>query len=116
MATINTYDLATSEPIVETTLTASDDAVVSLNKANIALIVTNDTGGDLTLNIVGAGVSNAYRCPGVGSIDLTAGAQATATDAAVTKINLSPEITKYLGDGTLTITGGTGATAYIIQS
>lgn len=116
MATINTYKLGTSELIVPVTLTASDDAVVSLNSVNVSLIVENSTGGDLTLTIVGANASANYNCPGVGTIDLTTGVQALAVDAATTKINLAPEIKKYLGDGNLTITGGTGGVAYIIES
>lgn len=112
MAALNSYDFTTEEVIVPVTLTASDTAVVDLQK-KATLLVFNDTAGSLDITVVGDTATSTV-CDGVGSIDLTGGKTFTAGIGETFKFPLNSTYQKWLGDGNLTITGGTGATAYIL--
>ena len=116
MATVTTYQLLAEEEVTAVTMTASDDAEIDLNKTAV-LIVENSTGGDLTLNVSSANVTT-IDIDGVGTIDLSGGKDFTLTDGAIEKIPFIPKYKKYVdGDsGTIALTGGTGATAYILQA
>jgi hypothetical protein len=113
MAVLNKYTFLTEEVIFPVTLTASDTAVVSLNKKS-ALIVENSTGGPLTINIKGD-TATSKVCEGIGSVDLTGGKPFSIADTETKKFPLNATYQAWLGDGNVTITGGTGATAYILE-
>ena len=111
MATIPVVKFGEEGAIVPVTLTGTDDATVSL-QTGASLIFTNTTGGQLDLVITSDATSTV--CPGVGSIDLSGGAQFAIPDATTALIPLNPNYQKWLGNGVLTIAGGTGGVAYII--
>ena len=114
MATVLAYNLLYEGVIVPATLTGTDDAVYVIGNSG-AMIVENSTGGDLTINVQGAGATT-VRCKGVGDIDLSGGKDFVVTDGTTARLNFVPLNQSWLGDGNLTITGGTGAKAYILYS
>lgn len=114
MALIETQDFSKEGPILATTMTASDTAIVGVKNKRSTLIIDNSTGGDLTINIVGNTATFA-NCSGIGEIDLTGGVSVTVVDGDLIKFPLNPYYKQWLGDGNLTITGGTGAVAYILE-
>lgn len=113
MALILNTKLDTDGVIAVTTLGASDTAVVDLAKKT-TLVVNNITAGALTLNVVGD-TATSTECAGVGVIDLTGGVTAAIGVGEVYNLPLNPAIQKWLGDGNITITGGDGAEAYILE-
>jgi len=113
MAVLNKYAFLAEEIIVPVTLAASDTAEVTLSKKT-ALVVVNATGGPLTINVKGDTATTA-TCDGLGSIDLTGGKDFTVADGETFKFPLNATYQKWLGDGNITITGGTGAEAYILE-
>lgn len=114
MAVVNKYTFNNDDVIVPLTLGASDTAVVSTSKTSV-IIVTNDTAGALTLNIKGD-TATSVDCPGVGDIDLTGGLDVLVGIGETRKYRLSEARKAWLGDGNITLTGATGATAYIIET
>lgn len=113
MATVTVYDFVTEEQIVPVTLTASDDASLSLSKKS-HIIIDNITAGALTVNILGD-TATSIECNGVGTIDLSGGKDFSIPTGEVHKIPLNPYYQEWIQSGAITITGGTGATAYIIE-
>jgi hypothetical protein len=113
MATLNKYTFGAEAAIVPVTLTASDDAIVDLSKKT-TLVVFNGTAGSLDINVVGDTATSA-TCSGIGSIDLTGGKTFTVGIGATFQFPLNTKYKEWLGDGNLTITGGTGAEAYILE-
>lgn len=82
------------------------------------LVVDNGETGAITVNILGAGVTD-HDCANVGTIDLSGGKDITCTNGEVTNIQLN-QISAYFGalgnEVTFTITGATGlSTAYIAK-
>lgn len=113
MAVLNKYKLRVEEKITPVTLTASDTVKVSLTLGSV-LFIDNVTAGTLSLNIKGD-TATTTECPGVGTIALSLGHSYSVPAGEVHKVPLNPQIQKWLGDGNLTITGGDGAEAYIIE-
>ena len=115
MATVTAYDvrLLGRQAITPTTLTADDDFV--LNTRQQVLVVSNTTGGDLTINILGDQATT-VACPGVGNVDVSGGFDALVSDGQTIYIPIN-SIRSYLSDTTNqpNITGGTGLAAYILE-
>lgn len=97
--------------VTPTTLTASDAFVYVPGSL---LVIQNDTAGTIQPTIDGDGASSALEIEGAGTKDLSSGYQwaATVADGDTTIIPLDT-IKKYLV-GTITMTGASGAKAYII--
>jgi len=113
MAVINKYKFSTEEVITPIILGASDTVQVTLTSSS-SLFVQNDTGGPLTVNVLGD-TATEFNCPGVGFIDLTGGKDFTVADGELYKFPLNTTYKEWLGDGNLTITGGDLATAYVLE-
>jgi hypothetical protein len=113
MAVISNYGFLTEEVIVPLVLGASDTAVVDLSKKS-NLIVRNDTAGILSLVVIGD-TATTTNCSGVGDIDLTGGLTFDVGIGETYKFPLNATYKDWLGDGTLTITGGDAAEAYILE-
>lgn len=97
--------------IVKTTLTASD--TLTYDQANNpTLFVENDTASPVSLVIDGADAAS-FAPGGIGAaIDLTTGFAMTIPVGETHAIELR-NIQRYL-KGVVTVTGGTGAKAYIV--
>jgi len=103
---------AGANAVTETTLGASDTLVYSPAR-NPILILNNATGGALTPNIDGAG-GTTVPVTGVGNVSVASGYTCPSIAAgAVVAISLR-SIAEYLR-GTVTITGGTGIKASILE-
>jgi len=96
-----------------TTLGASDTFTYKQG-TNATLILNNVSGGPLTPLIVGDGAPSAYPVNGAGTIDLTGGELlASIPDGDEVAIKLDT-IALYL-EGVITLTGGTGIKASLLQ-
>lgn len=113
MAIVESFEFGKEGTITATTLTASDVAVVNLSR-KATLIINNVTAGALTVNIVGD-TATTKVCAGIGEIDLTDGIDAAVGIGEVYRLPLNSERQYWLGDGNITITGGDGAEAYILE-
>jgi hypothetical protein len=110
--TKTSIESAGATTVTETTLGASDTLVYSPAR-NPILILNNATAGALTPNIDGAG-GTAVSVAGIGSVSVASGYTAPSIAAgAVVAIPLR-SIAEYLR-GTVTITGGTGIKASILE-
>ncbi len=98
--------------LTKTTLGASDTFAYT-NGVTKYLILDNVTAGALTPNIDGDGGTTAYLS-GVGSVDISGGYTFGSIAAGETKIIDLDQIKSYL-QGTITVTGGTGIEAAIIE-
>ena len=99
-------------PVVKTVLGASDTLAFTPGQSQ-TLIIENDTGAPVTVVIDGADAVQ-FVPGGIGSaVDLTAGFQVTIPDGAGRAVALK-NIQRYLS-GVVTVTGGDGATAYILS-
>ena len=113
MAIIESYEFRKEGPITPTVLSASDTALVNLNKST-TLVVLNDTGGPLAINVKGDTATD-VDCAGVGEIDLSGGITFDVLDGETYKLPLNTKYQKWLGDGNITVTGGDLALAYILE-
>lgn len=104
---------AGSRVITETTLNGTDSFTFNPTKHPI-MILKNTTAGPLTATFVGS-TATTVSFDGVPSVTVSAG-YATTAIAATTGIVAVPlnSIKEYLR-GTLTITGGTGLTATLLE-
>lgn len=99
-------------PVVKTVLGASDTLVYTLGQIQ-TLVLENDTGASLTVVIDGDGATS-FVPGGTGApIDLSAGFSVTIPDGATRAVTLK-NIQRFLS-GVITVTGGAGATAYVIS-
>lgn len=99
-------------PVVKTVLSASDTLVYTLGQIQ-TLVLENDTGASLTVVIDGDGATS-FVPGGTGApIDLSAGFSVTIPDGATRVVTLK-NIQRFLS-GVITVTGGAGATAYVIS-
>lgn len=103
---------AGSRAVVRTTLGASDTLTYTPGKKAI-LILDNVTGGTLTPNIDGAAAST-VPVAGVGTIDISAGYSVGAIVAGACAAIPLDSISSYLS-GVITVTGGTGIKASILE-
>jgi len=104
---------AGSRVITETTLNGTDSFTFNPTK-NPIMILKNTTAGPLTATFVGS-TATTVSFDGVPSVSVAAG-YATTAIAATTGVVAVPlnSIKEYLR-GTLTITGGTGLTATLLE-
>lgn len=98
--------------VTVTTLGASDTFVFNRNKS-ATLILNNVTGGPLTPNIDGDGGGN-FPAPGLGTVDVSGGLTLDAIAAGATVAIPLDSISAYL-QGTITVTGGTGIEASLLE-
>jgi hypothetical protein len=101
-----------SRAITRTTLTASDTFTYSEGNGEI-LVFQNDTAGALTLTIDGDGANAAFPVAGVGTINLSTGFSTGSVPAGELRAIPLDTIKEYLR-GTIAVTGGSGAKAYIL--
>jgi len=104
---------AGSRVITETTLNGTDSFAFNTTK-NPVMILKNTTGAPITATFVGS-TATTVSFDGVPSVSVAAG-YATTAIAATTGVVAVPlnSIKEYLR-GTLTITGGTGLTATLLE-
>lgn len=107
MAELTFTNINQLDPVViaEQTLTASDTFTFT-NTSRTYLQVNNATGGDLTITITGTGLPVDVSVGGYGKATFT-DIQLTVADNTVQTLNLSNRI--QMLQGTVTVTGGTGA-------
>lgn len=100
------------------TLTASDSFTFVPN-TNQVLELHNTTGAPITAVIKGSAPSAAYAVPNAGTttVDLTTGFSVTVPATTGAKYVQLDAIAAYLaGNGTVTITGATGALAVLLSN
>lgn len=98
--------------ITRTTLGASDTFVYTPGVTKY-LVIDNVTVGALTPNIDGDGATTGYL-PGYGSVSLSAG-YTFGSIAAGASVVIDLDAIKQFLQGTITVTGGDGAEAYILE-
>ena len=98
--------------VTRTTLTASDTFVYN-DSAKAVLILDNVTGGALTVTIDGAD-GTTVPVQGIGSVSVSAGYSTGAIAAAACVAVPLDSIDQYL-KGVITVTGGTGIKATLIE-
>ncbi|WP_288063626.1 hypothetical protein, partial [Herbaspirillum sp.] len=115
MATIAATSLNSIAPVTvtETTLTGTDTFVYDPTKTQY-LILRNDTAGALTPNIDGDGATTQYAL-GIGNVDLTGGYTFASIAAGATVVVDLADIKAYLA-GTISMTGGTGIVASLLEA
>ncbi len=101
-----------SRLVTRTTLGASDTLTYNKSKKPV-LILDNVTGGALTPNIDGAG-SSSVPVAGVGSVSVAAGYTLASLAAGACAIIPLESIEAYLS-GVITVTGGTGIKASLLE-
>lgn len=114
MPILNKYSKTDESAIVPVTLDGTTDTVQLTLQGSATLYITNATGGDVTLNVLGD-TATSKAINGYGALDLTAGKDFLIADGGEQSIPLNSTYLYWLGDGNLTLTGGTGCTAYIIE-
>ena len=98
--------------VTRTTLTASDTFVYN-DSAKAVLILDNVTGGALTVNIDGAD-GTTVPVQGIGSVSVAAGYSTGSIAASACVAIPLDSIDQYL-KGVITVTGGTGIKATLIE-
>lgn len=114
MATITPTSLTSIAPVTvtETTLTGTDDFIYNAAKTQL-LILNNGTGGPLAPNITGDAATTQYVA-GIGNVDVSGGYDfASIADGDVVVLDLA-DIKGYLA-GDITVTGGTGIVASLLE-
>ena len=106
--------LGTGARVVSKITLGSSDTLTYNPSKDPVLILDNVTGGALTPNIDGAG-GTTVPVAGVGDVSVASGYTTPSIGAgAIVAIPLK-SISAYLS-GVITITGGSGITAYILES
>ncbi len=99
-------------PLLKTTLSASDTLIYT-QSSNQRLIIENDTGSSVTVNIDGDAATS-VPVPNTGAtFDVSSGLNITVADGDAVFLTLD-QFKAYLV-GTITVTGAPGAVAYIIK-
>lgn len=113
MATITQVNTNATGPVsITPTVLGASDALVYSKGVSKFLVINNVTVGAITPNIDGDGAGSSYLV-GVGPVDISAGytiASIPAGGAAVIDLD---SIRSYL-QGTIAVTGGDGAEAYVL--
>lgn len=114
MATIKATSMqgAGKRAVTLTTMTASDTLTYNPNQGQI-LILRNTTAAALTPVIDGAG-STTYPVQGIGSVDVSTG-YAVGSIAAGTEVAIPLDTIRAYLAGVITITGGTGLSASLLE-
>jgi len=104
-----------STAVTVTTLDASDTLV--FNTKGQRLTFTNPTGGAITANLLGSGVSGTKPCFGGGEVDLSLGFDMAIPAGDTAAVDLIT-VRDYLGaaGNTVTITNGSGLEATLVVS
>lgn len=115
MAVITATDMTGTgdRAVTVTTLGASDTLTFSASKEPV-LVLNNVTGGPLTPNLLGDAATT-VTCSGVGSVDVSGGfttASIAAGDSAAIPL---VSIRSYLSGTTVTVTGGDGIEAQLLE-
>jgi hypothetical protein len=116
MATIapTVIGTAVQATITEATLTASDTFVYTQGAGQM-LRLRNTTGGALTVTITGASAVSKTYTPDGGTVNYAAGYSTGSIPATTGDVTIPLDrITAYLV-GTLTVTGGTGIKAALVN-
>ena len=114
MATIAATSMqgAGKRSVTLTTMTASDTFTYKSGQGQI-LILRNTTAGALTPVIDGAG-STTYPVQGIGSVDVSTG-YAVGSIAAGAEVAIPLDTIRAYLTGVITITGGTGLSASLLE-
>lgn len=114
MATIAPTSIAgTGQRLVTRTTLTSSDTLTYLPNTGQVLILMNDTAGSLTVSLDGADSTN-VSFPGVPNVNVSNGYSSTVMNAGQSRAIPLDTISAYL-QGVITITGGTGATAILLN-
>ena len=98
--------------VTRTTMTASDTFTYNPN-ARAVLLLDNITAGPLTVTIDGNG-GTTVPVAGIGNVDVSSGFSTASIAAAATLAIPLDAISAYL-QGTITLTGGTGIRATLLE-
>ena len=102
-----------SRTVTENTLTASD-TFTYLRGTGQMLLIRNNTAGSITVTIDGAdGVATAF--PGIPSVPIQNGIALAAMGVGVVRIVELDKVWPYL-QGVIAMTGGSGATAILLNN
>ena len=99
--------------VSETTLGASDTFVYTANIRGI-LVLRNPTGGGLTPKIDGDG-GTTFPAAGYGDVDVSAGLTLASIPATTGIVAIPLDTIREYLKGTVTVTGGTGLIASILE-
>lgn len=115
MATLNPTSLAPGGLITPTelTLTASDVIAWNANKPNAVLVLRNPTAGAVSPTITGSLASTAIPVKGYGNV--SAASLALGSIAAGVSRYIPMDSRREFMQGVVTITGGTGLIATLLQ-
>lgn len=113
MAAITSINAAQVGPFAAaiTTLSASDTITFDANKKQL-LVFRNTTAGSLTVTIDGS-LGTSVNCPGVGTIDVSAG-KAIVLAAGTSFAVVLSTISAYC-QGVVTLSGASGLTAQLFD-
>tara|TARA_R110000868_G_scaffold25149_3_gene98216 strand:+ start:1799 stop:2143 length:345 start_codon:yes stop_codon:yes gene_type:complete len=112
MAVIANSSIASGVNAVTATTLGASDTFVYVPLSRQLLLLSNDTGGSLTVTIDGAGATT-QSVSGVGSVDLSGGFSTGAIATGTVKAIPLDSIKSYLV-GTIAVTGGTGIVARLL--
>lgn len=101
-----------TQAVTKTTLGASDTFAYNASRRPV-LMLDNVTAGALTVNIDGSG-GTTVTPSGLGSIDVSAGYSTASIGAGNTVAITLSTISEYL-KGVITVTGGTGIEAVLLE-
>lgn len=114
MAAITATNIqAAGANVVTRTTLGSSDTLTYNQYSKAILVLDNITGGALTPNIDGAGGST-VPVSGIGNVSVASGLTLASIGAGVCVAISLDSISKYL-QGVVTITGGTGMKAHILE-
>ena len=113
MAALTITDISAGGAVAATvnTLTSSD-TFTYVNAPQLRMVLTNATGGALTINLDGADTTT-FSVDGYGQLDPTTGLDVSVPDGESRAIVLNSR-SRYL-TGQVTMTGGLNATCIILQ-
>lgn len=117
MAVINSQIMSGADWEIKamTVLGTSDTLTFDPSKKQI-LVIVNETGGNLTPNIVGSSPSATYPVQNAKPVDLSAGlTSGTIPDGSAGLCYLNNNAAYLAGDGTVTVTDALAATAILIE-
>lgn len=98
--------------VTETTLGASDTLTYNASRTQV-LYLDNQTAGALTVTIDGDG-GTTVPVAGIGSVSVASGYSTGSIAAGAVRAIVLSSISKYL-QGTVTVTGGTGIVASLLE-
>lgn len=98
----------------ENTLTSSDTFTWDPTVPGAVLVLRNGTGGSLSPTITGSTASAAIPVKGFGSVSAAGGLAVGSIAAGATRVIPLDSRREFL-QGVITITGGTGITATLLQ-